>query len=132
MKKKNTLFLILPVAALVLEAMPWGVVLNFANPEGEPWRHTYSYFDLTPFGYATFPPFLIALLTCALVILGIIYIVKQSKGLYNAITATSAVALGLSLVNFLYGANTITVIGVLVPIILLLHICLFMWKGKPQ
>lgn len=132
MKKKNSIFLILPVVALVLEALPWGVVLNFANPEGAPWRHTYSYFSLTPFGYATFPPLLVALLTCVLLILVSVYIVKQNKGLYNAIAVISATALGLSLVNFLYGVDTVTVIGVLVPIILWLHICLFVWKGKPQ
>lgn len=68
MKKKNILFVILPIITLILEVLPWGVVLKFANPEGEPWRHTYSYFDLTPFGYAVFPPLIVAVLTCVVVL----------------------------------------------------------------
>lgn len=132
MKKKNLLFLILPIITLILEALPWGVVLKFANPEGEPWRHTYSYFDLTPFGYAVFPPLIVAVLTCVVVLLTIIYVWKQSKGLFNAIAATSAATLGFSLVQFLYGFHLVTAITVLVPILLWLHISFFMWKGKPQ
>lgn len=132
MNKKNILFLVFPVISLILEALPFGVVLNFANPEGKPWRRTFSYFDLTPFGYAVFPPFIVAILTCVIIVLTSIYIAKQSKGLFNAIAATSAAALGLSLVQFMYGLHFVTAITVLVPILLLLHVCFFMWKGKPQ
>ena len=57
MKIKKSLFVVLPLVALILELLPNGVVLNFANPDGEPWRRTYSYFSLTPFGYANFGPF---------------------------------------------------------------------------
>lgn len=70
MKKVTRILLVIfPLAALILELLPNGVVLNFANPEGEPWRHTYSYFSLTPFGYANFGPFLTAILTCVLLAL---------------------------------------------------------------
>ena len=37
MKIKKSLFVVLPLATLILELLPNGVVLNFANPEGEPW-----------------------------------------------------------------------------------------------
>ena len=49
MKMKKLLLVSFPIIAFVLELLPYGVVLNFANPEGEPWRRTYSYFSLTPF-----------------------------------------------------------------------------------
>ena len=66
MKIKKSLFVVLPLATLILELLPNGVVLNFANPEGEPWRRTYSYFSLTPFGYANVGPFITDLyFTCS-------------------------------------------------------------------
>ena len=51
MKMKKLLLVFFPIIAFVLELLPYGVVLNFANPEGEPWRRTYSYFSLTPLPY---------------------------------------------------------------------------------
>ena len=48
---------ILPVITIVLEILPYGAVCNFANPEGEVLRETFSNFDLTPFGYANLPLF---------------------------------------------------------------------------
>ena len=59
--KKRLLYLFLPIVTLILEILPYGAVCNFANPEGKPWRMTFSYFDLTPFGYANFAPFLTAI-----------------------------------------------------------------------
>ena len=61
--RKRMVYCILPVAALVLELLPWGAVCNFANPNGAPWRRTFSYFSLIPFGYANVGPFLTGVLT---------------------------------------------------------------------
>ena len=90
------------VEALVLEISPYGAICNFANPEGEPWRRTYSYFDLTPFGYANFAPFIVALLTCVLVILIVISLVSK-KLLRTPILAVSAISTVLSPAPLLYG-----------------------------
>ena len=67
MKKKIILLCIL-IAALVLEALPNGVVIYFANPEGDPFRETYSYFSLTPYGYANIFPLITAVMTCVLLL----------------------------------------------------------------
>ena len=72
MKIKKLLITILITVTFILELLPNGVVLNFANPEGESWRRTYSYFNLIPFGYANFAPFITALLTIVLIILLVI------------------------------------------------------------
>ena len=40
MKLKRLLLSVLPLATLILELLPSGVVLRFANPEGEPWVRT--------------------------------------------------------------------------------------------
>ena len=111
MKMKKLLLVSFPIIAFVLELLPYGVVLNFANPEGEPWRRTYSYFSLTPFGYANFGPFITAILTCALLALAVIYLFKPRKGLKTAILNVSGFATVASLMPLMFGFDYITVIG---------------------
>ena len=118
MKIKKSLFVVLPLVALILELLPNGVVLNFANPEGEPWRRTYSYFSLTPFGYANFGPFITAILTCVMLILVIFYLFKPHKGLNTAITNVAGFATAASLLPLMFGFDYITVIGVIITLLL--------------
>ena len=71
--KKRLPLLLFPVLALILEALPYGAVLQFARPAAAPLRELYSYFDLTPFGYANFAPLFTALGTCVLLVLLALY-----------------------------------------------------------
>ena len=64
--KKRFLYLILPIITLILEALPYGAVCIFASSPTEKHRETFSYFDLTPFGYANFAPLFTAIITCSL------------------------------------------------------------------
>ena len=116
--KKKLIILCTTLIALVLEILPYGAVCNFANPEGEPWRRTYSYFDLTPFGYANFAPFIVALLTCALIIIIVISLIIK-KQLRIPILALSAMATILSLAPLLYGINFFSIVGAFISIALL-------------
>ena len=118
MKIKKSLFVVLPLASLILELLPNGVVLNFANPYGEPWRRTYSYFSLTPFGYANFGPFITAILTCILIVLVAVYLFKPRKGLNTAILNVSGFATAASLMPVMFGFDYITVIGIIITILL--------------
>lgn len=118
MKLKKTLFVILPLVALILELLPYGVVLNFANPEGEPWRRTYSYFSMMPFGYANFGPLITAILTCVLLVLVVIYLFKSRKGLNTAILNVAGFATATSLLPLMFGFDYITVIGVIITALL--------------
>ena len=118
MKVKKSLFVVLPLATLIFELLPNGVVLNFANPEGESWRRTYSYFSLTPFGYANFGPFITAILTCILLVLVAVYLFKQRKGLNTAILNVSGFATAASLMPLMFGFDYITVIGVIITMLL--------------
>ena len=118
MKMKKLLLVSFPIIAFVLELLPYGVVLNFANPEGEPWRRTYSYFSLTPFGYANFGPFITAILTCVLLVLVVVYLFKSHKGLNIAIMNVSGFATATSLLPLMFGFSYITVIGVIVSVLL--------------
>lgn len=117
--KKKIIMLCTTLIALVLEILPYGAVCNFANPEGEPWRRIYSYFDLTPFGYANFAPFIVALLTCVLIILIVVSLVSK-KEMKAPILAVSAITTVLSLAPLLYGIKFFSVVGTLISVALAL------------
>lgn len=118
MKVKKFLLILLSIVALVLEILPYGAALNFANPEGEPLRETYSYFSLTPFSYANFGPFITAILTCALLVLAIVGLFKYSKGLKTAMLNVSGFATAASLMPLMFGTDYITPIGVIITVLL--------------
>ncbi len=118
MKIKRLLLSVLPLVALILELLPNGVVLRFANPEGEPWMRTYSHFNMTPFGYANFGPLIAAVLTCVLLLLVVIYFFKPRKGLNTAIMNVSGFAAVAAFAPVMFGVEYLTVIGVVVGILL--------------
>lgn len=125
MKIKKILLSILALVVLILELLPGGVVLRFANPEGEPWVKTYSYFNMTPFGYANFGPFITAVMTCVLIVLIIIAWFKYSRGLNVAIKSVTAFATVTSLMPIMFGVEYLTGIGVAISILLgtILGVC---------
>ena len=127
MKIKKILLSVFCLTVFILELLPYGVVLNFANPEGEPWRKTYFYFSLIPFGYANFGPFITAILTCALLVIVVVYLFKSHKGLNIAIMNVSGFATATSLLPLMFGFSYVTVIGVIVSVLLALTfgICFF-------
>ena len=127
--KKKLIMLCTTLIALVLEILPYGAICNFANPEGEPWRRTYSYFDLTPFGYANFAPFIVALLTCVLIILIVVSLVSK-KEMKAPILAVSAIATVLSLAPLLYGIRFFSVVGALISVTLAITTVIAFIKEK--
>lgn len=117
--KKRILPVILPVTALLLELLPYGAVCVFANPEGEPWRRTYSYFDLLPFGYANFAPFITALLTCVGVLAAAVYLFSGREKAATLAQTVLAVAGVISLGPLLYGLRFYSAVGLLITVALL-------------
>ena len=115
---KRIALLVLPLTALILELLPSGVVLRFANPEGEPWVRTYCHFDLTPFGFANFGPLIAAVLTCMLLLLVVIYLIKPRKGLNTAIMNVSGFAAVAAFAPVMFGLEYLTVIGIVVGLLL--------------
>ncbi len=130
MKKIKITMLVSYVAALILEFLPYGAVLNFANPEGEPWRYTYSYFDLTPFGNASFGPLLTAILTCILLLITVILFFKEAQGLMKAARILGTVSVVTSLMPFMFGRTYITAIGVAITVLLALGVGVAFIKEK--
>jgi len=118
MKIKKILLVVFAVAIIFLEFLPNGVVLRFANPEGEPWVRTYCHFDLTPFGYANFGPLIAAVLTCVLLLLSVIYLIKPRKGLNTAIMNVSGFAAVAAFAPVMFGLEYLTVVGIVVGLLL--------------
>ena len=117
--KNKFIMLFTTLVALILEILPYGAVCNFANPDGEPWRYTYSYFDLTPFGYANFAPFIVAFLTCVLIVLIIVSLLSK-KSMRIPILTVSAIATVLSLAPLLYGISFFSIVGAFISVALAL------------
>ena len=117
--KKRLLYLILPIVTLILEILPYGAVCNFANPQGEPWRKTFSYFDLIPFGYANFAPLLTAITTCAILGLLLIYLFTDKHRMIKVTRVLLCIGTVLSLCPLLYGVSFFSVVGALISISLI-------------
>lgn len=121
---------ILFAVIIVLEALPYGAVLNFATaPDagGTAVRETFSYFSLTPFGYANFGPLLTAVLSAALPVLFVIWLCTRKKGLITAAFICSVAALIWSLTPLLYGISYFSVIGAVISVLLAAS-AVIMWR----
>lgn len=125
--KKKIIMLCLALVTLVLEILPYGAVCNFANPDGEPWRRTYSYFDLTPFGYANFSPFIVAILTCVLIAMIVISLLTK-KQMRMPILVISAITTILSMAPLLFGVSFFSIVGVLITITLAINTFIAFFK----
>ena len=124
MKKKKALLFVLPVLTIILEALPYGAVLNFANPEGEPIRKTFSYFSLTPFGYANFAPFCTAVMSCFAFLLLIIYCITEKPRILTGAKNLLIVCVGLSFAPLVLGLQSFTVVAVFISVTLIAELFL--------
>lgn len=119
MKRLKIFCILILVIIIVLEVLPFGAVLNFADPSSEKGyiRATYSYFDLTPFGYANFSPFLCACLSVVLLIYHLIALFLKAKGKsYSVSCVLATVSLLLSITPLMYGLLYYSVIGVTITV----------------
>ena len=111
--KKKIITLALLLSALVLEILPYGAVLNFANPEGEPFRKTYSYFSMIPYGYANFGPLITAILTCIMLVIIVLSILLK-KDWSKSISIISAIATLTSLAPLMFGISNFSLVGAMI------------------
>ena len=138
MKSRRWVCLVFPISALILEVLPYGAVLNFMLPsttEGEParrFRELYSYFDLMPFGYGNFAPFLTAVLTAITAALLLMYCVRGKRGWLRAIAVVSGMAVLVSLCPMLLGIRFYSVVGGLITLTLAAQwlVCIKATKAK--
>ena len=123
--KKRLQYLILPVITLILELLPYGAVCNFMLPsttEGVPagrFRELYSYFDLTPFGWANFAPLITAIITCIVLLILVIYCFTGKECLAKTAKNILCVGAVISFGPLLLGPHFLSVAGVLISISLI-------------
>ena len=134
--KKRLLYLILPIITLILEMLPYGAVLNFMRPpieEGAPignFRELYSYFSLTPFGYANFAPLITAVITCILLALLVVYTFTGKEKLRNTIKVITLIGTIISLGPLMFGINFFSIVGALISVSLLGETILLFYTAK--
>lgn len=116
--RKKLLMLPFPCLALLLELLPTGAVLVFASPD-ESIRRTFSYFSLTPFGYANFPPFLTAVGTCVLCVLAIVCLIRDSAKLHRLFRYLALSCAIVSLGSLVFGTAYFTLTGAGITLCLL-------------
>ncbi len=124
--KKKLLYLVFPIIALILEILPYGAVCNFATGPNEIIIETFSYFDLTPFGYANFSPFLTAIITCAVLALLVINLFADKPRMLKVSKALVCVGAVLSVCPLLYGINYYSLVGVLITVSLIAELVLLL------
>ena len=128
--KKRLLYLILPIITLILEILPYGAVCNFANPNGAPWRKTFSYFDLTPFGYANFSPFFTAIVTLIILVLLIIYCITANHKIAVVARNILFTSIVLSLGPLVFGIDYFSIIGAFITLSLTAQLILMLFTLK--
>ena len=111
--KKKIITLAILISALILEILPYGAVCNFANPEGEPFRKTYSYFSMIPYGYGDFGPLITAILTCVLLVIIVLSILLK-KDWSKSISIISAIATLTSLAPLMFGFSNFSLVGAMI------------------
>jgi hypothetical protein len=128
MNKKIVSF-VFAFVAFILEILPFGAVCNFATPEGETIRKTYSYFSLVPYGYANFFPLMTAILTVILLPFLLFSLVTKSEKAENTAFFVSFAGTILSFCPLFYGIRNFSLMGLGISICLLFS-ALFLWKKE--
>ncbi len=108
MKTKNIIPMIFTLAAIILEILPFGAKLTFALDEGKTQEKLFSYFSLTPYGYANFLPFITAVLTCVLFILALIILIRDFAGVKKAFKIIVIINFALASASFAFMNFTVT------------------------
>ena len=119
MKSRKYICLIIITAVVILELLPYGAVLNFARPpeEGGAFRETFSYFSLTPFGYANFAPFVTAVLSVMILLHIVVALIGKTKNLWKGIRLESAITSIISFMPILYGFESYSGVGFAITIL---------------
>ena len=133
MKKFKIMFICSNIAALLLEIFAEGAVCYFATPE-KIITETFSYFSLTPYGYANFGPFLTAILTCVLFIFAIILFTPIAKKTTTAAAVVSGISVFTSVLPLImFGGRGFNLISYLISLLMIIQlIAIIIVKSKKE
>ena len=125
---KKISLVVLPAITIALEILPLGAVCIFAPSPTERVKETFSYFSLTPFGYANFAPLITATLTVAIFLLSLFSLKK--KGVLKALFVLSIITVVISLLPLVYGLSYFTFVGALITMALVTECILIKMQQK--
>ena len=126
-KRKRLALLLIPLAALALEVLPFGVRMIFApSPERRAVAH-YAWFHGLPFCYGAFGPFVASLLTVGL-FFAALFTWKQEKRAAVPVLAAAALLVGLS--PLFYVPECFTVCGGFICALLAAELVFSLLPGK--
>ena len=97
----------------------FGSSLHFCNISNRKSKETFSYFSLTPFGYANFAPLITAILTVAIFLLSLFSLKKNS--VLKALFVLSIITVVVSLLPLMYGLNYYTFVGAFITVTLVIE-----------
>lgn len=128
--KKRFLYLLFPIITLILEVLPYGAVCVFAPSPTERVKETFSYFDLTPFGYANFAPFFTAIITCLIFVMLLVFWIKGN--VRTAIKAKNIlyVAVAISLGPLVFGITYFSLVAGLITLSLVAELLFLQFTIK--
>ena len=126
------LYLILPIITLILEILPYGAVCNFGNPDGPPFRETYSYFNLLPYGYANFGPFLTAIISSVIFALMLVYLFTDKYRIISIVKVLLCIGIVFSLCPLIYGINYFSFVGALITLSLIGELVVILATDKSR
>ena len=125
--KKRLLLLIAPIIALILECLPFGIIMYYMVNDGrDRAAFTFSYFDpVVPFGGANFGAPLTGIFTGVIIILSLIYVFAAKQGLKTAVLVFAALGIAFSVLPpLMFGLDTVSAINVIVAVCLLAELIL--------
>jgi len=118
MQNRKLILAVFPLITIFLEMLPYGAVLNFARPATDGsigwFRETFSYFSLTPFGYANFGPLLTAVFSCLLFVFIAVYICTNKTIFRKTARIFNLIAIITSLLPLLFGLRYMSIVGFLI------------------
>ena len=118
-------------AILIFEILPYGAVCVFATPE-ETFRRCFSYFSLTPYGYANFAPLITAILSCVLLVLSILSLFFEREGIEKSARWLSLAAV-ISLAPLMLGVRFFSVVGAIISVLLWsVALMSFPWRSENE
>ena len=102
MKIKKILPLIILVLILVLELLPCGEVVSYVIPEIGPMTKSCSCFSLIPFMKGNVSPLVTAILTCIMIVLSFVHLIKPISNIVLIWKTISLVSIFISIAPVRY------------------------------
>lgn len=130
--KNKIIFLIANILTLCFEIFAKGAVCIFATPE-KTIPEYFSYFSLTPYGYANFGPFITAVLTCVLFIFAVMTFTPLSAKIRKAVKIVSLISVITSFLPLImFGVRYFNIYSCIISVLLIVQFIITLLKGETK